>query len=557
MKKFISTRKLQTYIQKISIEVHEMKTLVVRPGVEVVEKTLRGPWPPELSHLGRLYKEHAVLFRAFGALQTLSHSSTIAVGTVLKELGEKVEYLDLPFEFGVPLTEELNRKRHEKITEYITKGGYNVVGISCISAFECVATQRIAEAAKRASEDIYVVVGGYQATSDALNLMEKIPAIDIVVLSDFEPVAGPLYTALEGGLSPGEVPNLMYRDNGRIRTSEKKHITIQPEDLPIYDYSLVEPYLKYYAIFAIEASRGCPYSCSYCQEKAMRQYYAAKDASTAVDEIIDTANYIGQYAEPVTFFYSDPLWGLKSAWVKDFCLQLAERRDEINLEDFGWIVEAHIGQFGDEELALMKKAGCMSIGYGVESLSPEILKIMNKTPHPDKYIASVFDTVEKTLENDIQAMLFFLFGIPGETQGTVKETLTKMQTFPLEKENLHIALSLAHPLRGTLLDEQVHDPQFVKEHGLKVLDENDWEKAYIPRLTLLFDPSRDLSASELAGIYLDLVHGNLGIPAFEKQLEVFREVREILDKEEISPKELARWSRIFRGVVSAHFTGGH
>ncbi len=146
-----------------------MKTLAVRPGVEVVEKTLRGPWPPELSHLDRLYKEHAVLFRALGALQTLSHSSTIAVGAVLKELGEEGEYLDLPFEFGVPLTENLNRKRHEKITEYITKGGYDVVGPLCISAFECVATQRIAEGRVR---DLSITVDHNEFTSMAQTLVE-------------------------------------------------------------------------------------------------------------------------------------------------------------------------------------------------------------------------------------------------------------------------------------------------------------------------------------------------------------------------------------------------
>ncbi|MBU7010556.1 MAG: B12-binding domain-containing radical SAM protein [Theionarchaea archaeon] len=534
-----------------------MKILVVRPGVEIVEQTLRGPWPSQLAHLDRLYREHAVLFRAFGALQTLAHSSTIAVGTMLKELGRDVEYLDVPFEFGVPLTEEGNEKRHEKIQDYIAKGGYDVVGISCTSSFECVATQRIAEAAKRTGHDITVMVGGYQASSDARSLMEKIPAIDVIVLSDFEPIAEGLMSAIEGKGEMSDLPNLMYRDDISICTSQRKHIPMRSEDLPLYDYSLVTPYISRYAIFVVEASRGCPYNCSYCQEKTMRKFYTVKDAEVAVDELVSSANYIAQHAHPVTFFYSDPLWGLKPEWVKAFCTLLAERREEITASKFGWIIEARVGQFDEEELALMNEAGCMSIGYGVESLSPEILKTMKKTEHPQQYITTVFDTIEKTLTHNIQAVMFFLFGIPGETPETIQETLTRMKAFPLEKENLHIALSLAHPLRGTLMEKQIHDPQFVEEHGLKILDENEWEKAYIPRLTLLFDPSKTLSASQLADIYLDLVHGNLGIPAFEKQLEVFREVRTILDKEEISPQELAKWSRIFRQVVSAHFGGHH
>jgi radical SAM superfamily enzyme YgiQ (UPF0313 family) len=532
-----------------------MKTLVVRPGAEIVEKTLRGPWPPELSHLEKLYKEKAVLFRGLGGLQSLSHSSTVAVGSILQNQGEDVEYLDVPFEFGIPLTEELNAQRHKKIEEYIAKGGYDVVGISCISSFEGVATQRIAEAAKRAQEDILVIVGGYQAAADALDLMEKIPAIDILVVSDFEPISEQLYAAFEGKIPLSEVPNVMYRDNGKIKTSERKHIKVEPEDLPIYDFSLVEKYISRYAMFTIEASRGCPYECSYCQEKVLRKTYSAKDPSVAVDEFINTGNYILQFVKPVIFLYSDPLWGLNLRWVKDFCSQLAERRNELTSDEAAWIIEARIGQFDDEALSLMKKSGCMSISYGVESLSPRMLTMMKKTKDPQKYITTVYETAEKTLAHDIQTMLFFLFGIPGETHETINETLAMMRSLPLEKENFHIGLSLAHPLRGTLLDEQVHNPQFVKEHGVKILDENDWKKAYIPRLTLLFDPSRDLSAAELANIYLDLINGTLGIPVFEKQLEMFKEVRTLLGKIEISPEGLERWSRTFRRNAREHIGG--
>jgi radical SAM superfamily enzyme YgiQ (UPF0313 family) len=184
-----------------------------------------------------------------------------------------------------------------------------------------------------------------------------------------------------------------------------------------------------------------------------------------------------------------------------------------------------------------------------------MLTMMKKTKDPQKYITTVYETAEKTLAHDIQTMLFFLFGIPGETHETINETLAMMRSLPLEKENFHIGLSLAHPLRGTLLDEQVHNPQFVKEHGVKILDENDWKKAYIPRLTLLFDPSRDLSAAELANIYLDLINGTLGIPVFEKQLEMFKEVRTLLGKIEISPEGLERWSRTFRRNAREHIGG--
>jgi len=531
-----------------------VKTLLVKPGVEFAEKTLRGPWPPELNYLENLYNESWLVFRAAIPIQVFVPSSVLAVGSVLKKMGEDVEYLDIPLEFGIPLKEEQKRKRHEKIAQYIARGGYDIVGISCTSSLECITTQRVAEAAKEISEDHTVIVGGYQGASEARDLMEKIPAIDVIVLSDFEPIAEQLYSSCSGKIPMNTIPNLIYRENGRIRASERKYIKVKPEDLPVYDYSLVKKYIPKYSVFIIETSRGCPYDCSFCQEKVLRRSYTVKDAAFAVDEIIDAANYIAQFVESFYFLYSDPLWGLNQRWVKDFCLQLAERRDEITSSVFKWTILARIGQFNDEVLTLMKKAGCSSIGFGVESLSPKMLRMMNKTSDPQKYIASVFDTTEKTLGADIGVMLFNILGMPGETPSTIEEALDSIKKLPLESENLRIHFSLAFPFKGTLLDEQIHDPQFVEEHGVRILDECDWEKSYIPLFTLLFDPSRGLSASEVVTIYLDLARGTRGIPSsygiyrrvqsYEKQVGMLTFFEMMLDRDEIPPKDVVRFGRM-------------
>ncbi|KYK32889.1 MAG: hypothetical protein AYK19_14760 [Theionarchaea archaeon DG-70-1] len=525
-----------------------MKTLVVRPGSEIVEKTLRGPWPLELAHLERLYTEPGEFCRAFVQHATIAHSSSLAVGTVLKNRGEHVEYLDIPLEFGIPLREESKKKRREKIKEYIAQGKYDVVGISCTTTCEGVATQGVAEAAKQL--DVPVVVGGYQAASAAYDMMEKIPSIDVIMLSDFELVVEKLYQFLDGEIPVSAVPNIVYRENGRIRGSERIHMKIHSEDLPKYDYSLVENYIPNYSLFVVEASRGCPYDCSFCQEKVVRQLYTVKDAAVVVEETIDTANYLAHFKDSVSLLYSDALWGAHPQWVKDFCLQLAERKDEIT-SGFGWIIESRIGWFDEETLSLMKKAGCMSIAYGVESLSPKMLAIMNKTKDPRKYITSVFDTVEKTLTQGIHTGLLFLLGMPGETHSTVEETIHLMKKLPLDSKILHYRISLPAVLPGTLLDKQVHDPEVVEEYGLTLLGENDWEKAYFPRHTLLFNPSRELSAAEMTDIYLDIVSGACGIPvSLEKKLEVFEEVRTILDNDEISPAhvtELGRFLDFSRG----------
>jgi radical SAM superfamily enzyme YgiQ (UPF0313 family) len=526
-----------------------MKTLLVRPGVEIVEKTLKGPWPPKLTHLEKVYKNPELIFRGLIALESFSSSSPIAVGSVLKKLGEDVEFLDVPFEFGIPLTEEKNVKRHEKIEEYCARG-YDVVGISCTSILECLATQKIAETAKNISKDTLVVVGGYQAASDAHDFMRKIPDIDVIVLSDFEPIAEQLYASFNGKGELRDIPNIGYRKNNTVCIS-KKNIPLKSEDLPVFDYSLARKYIPQYAFVTLEASRGCPYMCSFCQEKVVRQSYTVKDAFAAVDEIIDTANYCAQFFEPVALCFCDALWGINPEWVKEFCLHLIARKDEIMSKRFGWGVEARIDQFDDDNLLLMKKAGCSAIGYGVESLSPTMLEIMSKTRNPQNYIASVFNTIESMSKIDMHTVLLFILGMPGETPLTLKETLDSIKKLSLKGKNLHFQFGLPIPLRGTILEKQIHDPSFAVKYGVNILDEFRWEKVYLPRLTLLFDPSRDFSASEMTDIFLNITGGGHGVGAsLEKQAERFEEVRTILERDQISPDELAQWGAIYREITT-------
>jgi radical SAM superfamily enzyme YgiQ (UPF0313 family) len=529
-----------------------MKTLLVRPGIELVERTFRGPWPPHLAHIQSVYTDYSSLFRGLFEFQTFSQSSTLAVGTVLMQAGEDIDYLDVPFEVGISLTEKKRAEKYKKIEDFISRGGYDVVGISCTGSLEGVSLQYLAEAAKKTGA--VVVAGGYQAAAAAYDFMEAIPSLDVIVLSDIEPLVNQLYAALRGEYPMKKVPNIIYRENQNILTTEKKCILLTPDMLPRYDYRIVKKYVLYYSLFAIEASRGCHYTCAFCQEKVMRQSYTVKDAVKTADEIVDTANYLAHITTPVIFYFCDALWGSNPAWVKRFLTHLIKKKKEITTDLFGWVCEARVGQFTREQLALMKKAGCITIGYGVESLSPKMLKIMNKTKNPQKYIDTVFKTVEKTLEQDIHTVLLFILGMPGETPATLEKTKTTLARMPFTNEKFHIKFGLPDVLRSTFLDALMHDPLFVKEHGTTILEENDWKKGYIPRFTLLFDPSRELSAANMTEIFLDLMHGIHSLTAsFGKQLETYKDIDVILDKGEISPYDLATLGSIYRKAVTGTF----
>jgi radical SAM superfamily enzyme YgiQ (UPF0313 family) len=67
----------------------------------------------------------------------------------------------------------------------------------------------------------------------------------------------------------------------------------------------------------------------------------------------------------------------------------------------------------------MRKAGCVYLGFGLESASPGMLRKMHK--RVDLY--EVANILKETVSNNIHAHLFLIAGYPGETGSDFQMTL--------------------------------------------------------------------------------------------------------------------------------------
>lgn len=103
----------------------------------------------------------------------------------------------------------------------------------------------------------------------------------------------------------------------------------------------------------IEASRGCPYACTFCAKIDFRDKYRRRDLAPLLAEID------GLIAQGVEYLYFIDEIFLPQRALLD---ALAERRVE-----FG--VQTRIDLWKPEMIALLGRAGCVSIEAGVESLT--------------------------------------------------------------------------------------------------------------------------------------------------------------------------------------------
>ena len=105
----------------------------------------------------------------------------------------------------------------------------------------------------------------------------------------------------------------------------------------------------------VEASRGCPYHCTFCAKNNFRNAYRKRPPSVVLDEL-DALQRQG-----VEYVY----------FIDEIFLPNAELLESVASRGLKFGVQTRIDLWSHEMLALLGRAGCVSIEAGVESLTPE------------------------------------------------------------------------------------------------------------------------------------------------------------------------------------------
>ncbi|WP_366655860.1 TIGR04295 family B12-binding domain-containing radical SAM protein [Fodinicurvata sp. EGI_FJ10296] len=105
----------------------------------------------------------------------------------------------------------------------------------------------------------------------------------------------------------------------------------------------------------VEASRGCPFNCSFCAKIDYRDKYRRRDLSILLDEID------ALIAQGVTYLY----------FIDEIFLPRQDLLAALTERDVRFGVQTRIDLWRPEMIALLGKAGCVSVEAGLESLTPE------------------------------------------------------------------------------------------------------------------------------------------------------------------------------------------
>jgi radical SAM superfamily enzyme YgiQ (UPF0313 family) len=284
-------------------------------------------------------------------------------------------------------------------------------------------------AQKFRQKGIPVVMGGPHASSLPLEAKEH---VDAVVIGEAENVWEGLIEDLK---------------NGHLKPFYKADAYCSMKGIPPPRLDLLRKD-AYMTINCVQTTRGCPHQCDFCH---VTHFFGKTYRCRPVVEVIEEVKRLdGEFV----VFIDDNITGNRH-YAKELFTQLKPLKKK-------WASQASMTLTRDPELLkLAAESGCVSLFIGVESLSSENLKEVNKTFNR---VPQFEDAMKALHDYDIMIVGGFIFGLDHDDEGVFERTLRFCERNRIELPSFFILT----PLPGT--------PLFQRMESEGRLLHKDWAK---------------------------------------------------------------------------------
>ncbi|MDP5026852.1 MAG: B12-binding domain-containing radical SAM protein [Flavobacterium sp.] len=331
--------------------------------------------------------------------------------------------------------------------------------------------------------EIITIWGGYFASNQYKVCLES-GYVDYVVNGPGDTTFPELITALENNELDKlpTIKNLIYKneDNKIVKTAVEA--LLDQDTLPKFPYEYLNsfyPVRNYLAktfmgntTLSYHSSMGCPFSCSFC---AVVPIYNAKWKGMSASRIYEDVKYFKEkYKIDAIEFHDNNFFTSKKR-----VLEFSELIMNDNLSYWGEGRIDTINMYSDDDLKLMRKAGCKMIFLGAETGNDAVLKQMNKGGTQTGQM--IKDFVLRMKNADIIPELSFVLGMPAPTEKEVYKQILWDINFIKEikriNPNAEIIIYLFSPVptEGSELYQQILDAGFHFPEKLEDWISPSWE----------------------------------------------------------------------------------
>ena len=315
----------------------------------------------------------------------------------------------------------------------------------------------------------------------------EIPGLDVIVRGEPEWTVLELVRRWKLGRDIERVDGIHARldDGRRLANTPDRAACLDLDSLPVPARDLLPNHL-YSApwstrVTALRTTRGCPGACRFCDSHLMvGRRTRTRDPVAVVNEMEDCAKAFGTDY----FAILDHTFTARREFVEAVCEGILGRW---NLRGVRWVCNTRVDMLSDELVALMRKAGCLQIGLGIESADNAHLSQVKKDITEDQIRAAI----GRLKRHGIIAMGYTIVGFPGDDADKIARTKTKI----LDLDPHTLQLSFATPLPGTgLWDDCVAEDRILSD---------DWDDYVFLRKSII--RSDAFAPGELAALRRDIV----------------------------------------------------
>jgi len=359
-----------------------------------------------------LLKEHRILLVNPPGWQKESVNLGLSyLASTLKEAGYQTLILDIN---RYPISDQ---KLIERVIEYSAC----IIGISVKTATANTGGN-IAELLAQHYPEAVFIAGGPHLTLCAESYMKDFPVFNYGVMGEGERHLVEIVDRITDSRPVTNINGLVYRLDNQIKINN----WCPPDNLdklPLPDLDSIEGFNWKEFRYPILTSRGCPFQCIYCCVNKLTG--SLKWRSRSAENVVDELEIIKETHNITKFEVWDDNFTLNIQRAKEICTEIIRR--DLNMD---WYCHNGIrADRIDQELAvLMKKAGCTSIAFGIESGNPETFNSIKK----GEPLSAVIDAVKIVQEVGIKAVGYFIIGLPGDTLERFIETVRFQHSLQLD-----------------------------------------------------------------------------------------------------------------------------
>jgi anaerobic magnesium-protoporphyrin IX monomethyl ester cyclase len=299
---------------------------------------------------------------------------------------------------------------------------------------------------------VFTLCGGPHPTCYPLCL-ESIPRLDAICIGEGEYALLDLVRALETDRDYTTVRNLWVRKNGNIIRNETRPFIAELDELPFEDRELFntqEAIDKYgFSQLRIMASRGCPFSCTYCSNKRtsktqLGRYVRFRSADHILGEI--TAIKSKYHFEEI--FFDDDIFMMNREIVEEFCSRYPQEVGK------PFVFCGRVEACHKDILTMLREAGGRRIDFGLESGHEDLRRTIMKRKMSNRQI---IEATRLARSVGLQVKTLNMVGLPEETPEKFQETVKINQEINPDV----VSISIFYPYPGTELYDYCREKNYL------------------------------------------------------------------------------------------------